>query len=211
MKIFVAGASGRVGRELVKILVDQGHTVVAASRHPESLAGPGIEPLAFDFHSEASDMANAVRGCDAVYFVAGSRGKDLLQTDAFGAVKLMEACEQAGVARYIMLSSLFALEPERWASEPGLADITDYNIAKMFADDWLIHRTDLDYTIVQASLLTEEPGTGSIRLDPQHEAKNPIPDVAAVLAAVLERKNTYGKLIMIASGDTPIDQALDSI
>lgn len=34
---------------------------------------------------------------DIVYFVAGSRGKDLLQTDAFGAVKTMIAAEKSGI------------------------------------------------------------------------------------------------------------------
>ncbi len=211
MKVFVAGASGRVGAQLVKDLVAQGHEVVAASRHPEALAADHVQPLVFDFHKEASQMEADIAGCDVVYFVAGSRGKDLLQTDAFGAVKLMQACEAVGIKRYIMLSSLFTLEPERWAQEPGLAEITDYNIAKMFADEWLIHNTTLDYTIVQASLLTEEAPTGKISISPQHEAHNPIPDVAQVLADVLPLKNTYGKVIMMTSGDTPIEEALATV
>ena len=57
-----------------------------------------------------------------------------MQTDAFGAVKLMKAADAQSINRFIMLSSMFTLEPEKWAQEPGIADITDYNIAKMFAD-----------------------------------------------------------------------------
>lgn len=210
MKVFVAGATGRVGRDLVADLVSQGHDVVAASRHPQSMTGEHVQPLEFDFHSDVAAMEKAVHGCDAAYFVAGSRGKDLLQTDAFGAVKLMQACEAAGVKRFVMLSSMFAMDPSHW-NEPGLADITDYNIAKFFADEWLVNDTKLDYTIVQAALLAEEPPTGKISTSPKHEAKNPIPDVAQVLADVLGRRNTYGKVIMICSGDTPIAEALDAI
>lgn len=45
-----------------------------------------------------------MKGSDAVYFTAGSRGKDLLQTDAFGAVKTMQAAKKLSIERYIMLS-----------------------------------------------------------------------------------------------------------
>ncbi|WP_153048456.1 NAD(P)H-binding protein, partial [Streptococcus suis] len=101
---------------------------------------------------------------DAVYFLAGSRGKDLLQTDAFGAVKLMQATEASQVKRFVLLSSIFATEPEKW-SDPNLVNITDYNIAKFFADQWLIHNTTLDYTIVQPGNLVEaETGSGLIEL-----------------------------------------------
>lgn len=38
-----------------------------------------------------------MKGSDAVYFTAGSRGKDLLQTDAYGAVKTMQAAKKLGI------------------------------------------------------------------------------------------------------------------
>lgn len=211
MKVFVAGATGRVGRDLVQDLVAAGHQVLAAGRHPEGMAAEGVTPVMFDLHSSAKEMEDAVKGCDAAYFVAGSRGADLLQTDAFGAVKLMQACEAVGVARFVMLSSMFAMQPERWQEEKAIADITDYNIAKFFADEWLANNTDLDYTIVQAAILKEEPGTGKIQVNPSHDLENPIPDVALVLAEVLTRKNTYGKVIMIASGSTPVADALATV
>ena len=37
MRVFVAGASGAVGRRLVPQLVDRGHDVVATARTPEKL------------------------------------------------------------------------------------------------------------------------------------------------------------------------------
>ncbi len=67
-------------------------------------------------------MADIIKGSDAVYFTAGSRGKDLLQTDAFGAVKLMQATELAGIHRFVLLSSVFANRPEKW-SDPCLVNI----------------------------------------------------------------------------------------
>lgn len=210
MKVFVAGASGRVGKEIVKLLHERGMQVKAASRNAGDLEWPdGVEAVRFDFHEEVSEMAQKLEGVGAVCFVAGSRGKDLLQVDAFGAVKLMRAAQIAGARRFIMLSSIFSMQPERWALEPSLAPIANYNIAKFFADEWLTKNTDLDWTIIQPSVLKEEPGTGKIELDPPHDGSNPIPDVAKVIAESIDRPNTIGKVIMMRSGDEPISDALD--
>lgn len=195
MKIFVVGATGRVASELVKDLVAKGHQVTAVK---------------LDLHASKEELATLIGQQDAIYFTAGSRGKDLLQTDAFGAVKTMQAAELNGIKRYIMLSSLHALEPEFWY-EDGLAQIMDYNIAKFFADHYLVHNTDLDYTILQPTALTEESGTGKITVGATKVSKNPIPDVALTLAEILEHDNTRKKVIMMSSGDTPIEQALASV
>lgn len=212
MKIFVIGATGRVGGYVIQKLEEKGHTVYAASRHPEAItATENIVPVKFDLHDDAKTQAKAMDHMDAVYYVAGSRGHDLLQTDAYGAVKSMEAAEQSYVSRFVMLSSLFSMEPAKWAEEESLRDITNYNIAKFFADQWLMTRTNLCYTIVQPGSLTEDAGTGKITLRPEHSAPNPIPDVAEVLVEVLDRKNTYGQLVPMIGGDTPIADALATI
>ncbi len=212
MKIFIAGATGRVAKFVVEGLLAKGHTLVCGSRHPELLTeSERCKPVLLDLHDDVSKIQELINGCDAVYFLAGSRGKDLLQTDAFGAVKLMWAAEAAGISRYIMLSSLYALEPEKWAVSPSLQKITNYNISKFFADHYLIHSTSLNYTIIQPSILKEEPATGKIEIDPASDGANPIPDVAAVLCSVLDKENTYRKVIKCKSGDTPIETALAAV
>lgn len=50
-----------------------------------------------------------------------------------------------------------------------------------------------------------------IELSPVHDGSNPIPDVAEVLVSVLERENTFKKVIKMRSGDTPISSALENI
>lgn len=212
MKIFIAGATGRVAKCVIENLTADGHTVYCGSRHADSLTETEwVKPVNFDLHFSKNEMEEIIRDMDAVYFLAGSRGKDLLQTDAFGAVKLMQACEQVGVKRFIILSSIFALEPEKWAEEESLKNITNYNIAKFFADNYLVTNTDLDYTIIQPSVLKEESGTGKIEINPEHDGSNPIPDVAKVLSSVLTMENTYKKVIKMRSGDTPIADALSNI
>lgn len=209
-KVFVAGGSGRVATELIKNLVNDGNEVVAGARHPENVIKlDNVTPI--DLHVPVTEIAKLMNGSDAVYFVAGSRGKDLLQTDAMGAVKTMQAAEQDGIKRYIMLSSMYALQPEMWAKYEALAAITDYNIAKFFADNYLIHNTNLDYTIVQPATLTEKPATNKVTLGEGDDTTNTIPDVANVLADTLKYDNTIGHVIMMRNGDTPIDDALQSI
>lgn len=211
MKIFVAGATGRVGQELVKDLVADGNFVYAGGRKIIDYGNTDqIKPVYLDLHADLNEIADLLEDSEAVYFVAGSRGKDLLQTDLNGAVKVMMAAEKRGIKRFIQLSSLFALEQDRW-SESYLKGITDYNIAKFFSDAWLKDNTDLDYTIVQAGNLKEEPLTDLVDLQATEPGENTIPDVAKVLADTLKFDNTIKKVILMHSGDSSIDNALKEI
>lgn len=69
----------------------------------------------------------------------------------------------------------------------------------------------MNYTIVQPATLTEEPATGKVTFGEGDDTTNPIPDVAQVLATVLANDNTIGKVIMMRSGDTPIDTAVKEV
>lgn len=212
MKVFVAGATGRVGRALVDDLVAAGHEVMAAGRHPGVFEGrEGVRPVELDLDGDVDAIAQRLDGADAVYFTAGSRGERLLRVDLFGAVKLMQAAQRRGVERFVMLSSMFADEPERW-NIPSLRDITDYNIAKFFADQWLMHDTDLNYTIVQPGVLVEaDEADGLVRLEPEHPTSNTIPNVALVLTAVLGNPHAYRRVIRMCDGDVPVERALDEL
>lgn len=212
MKIFIVGATGRVGSKLTEFLVDVGHTVYAGARSVDSISPTDqVHPVKFDMHGGVADMKPLFEGMDAIYFVAGSRGRDLLQTDAYGTVKTMQAAEEAGVQRYVMLSSMFADEPEKWHEYPSLESIMDYNIAKFFADQWLIFRTHLTYTILQPGTLQELPGTGLIALDDQAGTENTIEDVAHTLADIIAVPQTEDQVIRMSNGNTPVLQALESL
>ena len=196
---------------MIKNLVADGNTVVAGARHEDHVVKmDNVKAVHMDLHASVDDLADLMKGSEAVYFTAGSRGKDLLQTDAFGAVKTMQAAKKLGIERYIMLSSIFALQPEMWKID-GLNQIMDYNVAKFFADNYLVNQSGLKYTILQPTALTEEKGTGKISLDVTKATTNPIPDVAKTLAEILKHDNTIGKVTMMKAGDIPIDEALNSI
>jgi len=211
-KILVVGSGGRVGSALVGKLAGLDYAVLAGSRHENnSSPSENISFIAFDLLWDVDRMVEAMTGnIDAVYFVAGSKGKNLLQIDLHGAVKTMQAAEKAGVNRFVLLSSVFALEPSHW-NESFLKDITDYNIAKHYADLYLTSHTNLNYTILQPGALKEENGTGKITVDVKEPLSNSIANVVDTLVAILEDDSTIGKVIMMHDGKTPIKDAVTQV
>lgn len=211
MKIFIVGATGRVATKLIEQLALEGHEILAGARSPERvLKSPYVTPLKLDLHDELKTLSGIIKDVDVIYFVAGSRGKDLLQTDAFGAVKVMQVAKQNHINRFIMLSSAFSLEPEQWKRK-GMESLLDYNIAKFFADNYLVHQSKLDYTILQATALIEGEGSHRIALNEKSGLKNTIQNVAETLAALIKADNTRKKIIKMSDGETPISEALAQI
>lgn len=210
MKVLVIGASGRVGQKLTSKLLEADHQVVGTTRKDEKLfEANNYSQIALDLEKSAEDLSNEIPSdVEAVYFVSGSRGKDLLNIDLHGAIKSMQAAEMAGIKRYVMLSTIYSLQPTAWDTS---ADLYDYMIAKHYADQWLIKNTDLDYTILQPGSLTENAGTGEVELKVQEHGENPIEDVAEVLFGLLDLKSSFKEVISMRSGDTPIKNALANL
>ena len=69
-KYFITGATGTVGREVVRALLEEGHHVVAASRQPEkssSIWGSEVAPVAFDY-ADPSTYTHA-NGVDGIFLL----------------------------------------------------------------------------------------------------------------------------------------------
>ena len=209
MKILVIGASGRVGTDLVKQLLADNHQVIGTTRQEEKLFNnDNYSQLDLDITAEKEAIQQQIeQDIDAVYFVAGSGGKDVLEVDLHGAVKTMQAVEDKGIKRYIMLSTVFSLDTSKWDS-PGIADLKEYYICKHYADQWLVNNSSLDYTIVQAGALKERAATGKITINDDNAGENSIEDVATTLAAVLDADNTTKKVFSMHNGETVINEAI---
>ncbi len=213
IEVAIAGAHGKIGLLLGKLLVEQGHTVLGLIRNPEQegdLHAIGVEPVICDLEGD-HDVAAAVSGVDAVVFAAGAgSGSGVARKrtmDFEGAVKLIEAAKAEGVRRYAIVSAMGAASPP---AEGG--DVFgEYLRAKADADAAL-RASGLDYTVVRPGGLTDAPGTGLVsvgeRLD---RGEIPRADVAALLAAVLVTPNTIGKSFDLVSGATPIADAVASV
>ncbi|GAF55875.1 oxidoreductase [Psychrobacter sp. JCM 18901] len=213
MKILVVGASGRVGGELVKQLLADEHQVIGTTRQEKKLFdNDSYTQLDLDITASKESIEKQLdQDIDAVYFVAGSGGKDVLEVDLHGAVKTMQAAQDKGIKRYIMLSSVFSLETEKWDNNPNIADLKDYYISKHYADHWLVNNSSLDYTIVQPGALKERDGTGKITINDTSSGENAIEDVATTLAAVLTADNTIGKVFNLHNGDIDINEAVSTV
>lgn len=209
MKILVIGASGRVGTDLVKQLLADKHQVIGTTRQEEKLFNDdNYSQLDLDITAEKDAIQKQIeQDIDAVYFVAGSGGKDVLEVDLHGAVKTMQATQDKGIKRYIMLSTVFSLDTSKW-DNPGIADLKEYYICKHYADQWLVNNSDLDYTIVQAGALKEREATGKITINDDNAGENSIEDVATTLAAVLNASNTTKKVFSMHNGETAITDAI---
>lgn len=215
--VFLIGASGRVGAQTALDLAEKGIHVYAGARHTNRIPQHDhITPVELDIATASVDeMIELFKVVDGVVFTAGSKSQDLLRVDSFGAVKAMQAAEAAGANRFVILSSLYALEPERWTEEPFKSlvedSLTEFNIAKFFADRYLIDNTTLDYTILQPSFLVEGDYTGKITTDVEHADtyENSIADVAATLAEIVVNPRTKNRVIKMSGGTTPIKEALE--
>ncbi|MDI6666721.1 NAD(P)H-binding protein [Leuconostoc falkenbergense] len=216
-KVFVVGATGRVGTQLVaKLLANQNMDVTVGLRNSskqensKSSSHDRLHYKLFDLLWDQSAISRVIHGFDYVYFVAGSRGRQLIQVEIYGVLKLITAASESDVKRLIVLSSIFSLEPEHWKDDT-LKDIPDYNVAKFVTDYWLIHNANVPYTIIQPSHLTEKPAKGAIEVNVTEDGENTIGDVAETLYQVLFFSNTINKVIKLHSGSRPIYQALKEI
>lgn len=212
MKILVIGASGRVGSDLVEQLLDDDHQVIGTTRDKEKLFdADNYSQLDLDLLADKDSIqAQMDDDIEAIYFVAGSGGSNVLEVDLHGAVKSMQAAQDKGIERYIMLSATFSLDTSKWAS-PAIEQLKGYYIAKHYADLWLVNNSTLNYTIVQPGALKERAGTDKITVNAEESGENSIIDVATTLAAVLNAENTYKKAFALKNGDTPIAEAVASV
>ncbi|WP_411071396.1 SDR family oxidoreductase [Streptomyces sp. cmx-4-25] len=215
MRIVIAGGHGQIALRLERLLSAGGHEPVGIIRRPEQAADlreAGAEPVVLDLETASPHMvADALRGADAVVFAAGAgpgSGADRKDTvDRGAAVLLADAAERAGVRRYVVVSSMGAD-----ASHPGEEIFDTYLRAKGAADDAIRSRTALDWTILRPGSLTDDAGTGLVRLEAR-TGRGPVPrdDVAAVLAELLETPATAGLTLELTSGSTPVSVAVKSV
>lgn len=209
MKIIVIGATGRVGQKLVaKLAEDKNDQILAGARKPEAvMKAANVKPFKIDLHDTKADLLAELPEADALIFAAGSGGRDLLQVDLNGAVKVMIEAAKKGIERFVMLSSRDSLTPDAFSGDDP-SPLANYLIAKHFADLWLIKNTTLDYTILQPTALTETPGTGKVSLGEYTNHDNSIENVANVLAQIVKSDNTIGKILPMSDGATPIEDAV---
>lgn len=150
--VFVTGATGLLGNNLVRELVARGYTVkglVRSKAKGEQQFNnlPGVELVVGDM-AKVDAFSASLQGCDTVFHTAaffrdnykgGSHGNELEQINVSGTRRLLEQAYGAGIRRFIHTSSIAVLNgaPGTSIEENCLradADADDYYRSKILAD-----------------------------------------------------------------------------
>ncbi|MFF4091580.1 SDR family oxidoreductase [Streptomyces nigra] len=215
MRIVIAGGHGQIALRLERLLSARGDEVAGFIRKPEQsddLRAAGAEPVVLDLESASvEEVAKHLEGADAAVFAAGAgpgSGPERKDTvDKGAAVLFADAAVRAGVRRFLIVSSMGA-DPAHEGDE--IFDV--YLRAKGAADEYVRSQKALDWTILRPGMLTDDPGTGLVRLEAR-TGRGSIPrdDVAAVLAELLDTPATAGLTLELISGSTPVPVAVRSV
>lgn len=151
-RLFLAGATGAVGRVLLPLAVRHGVAVVAHVR-PKSAGALQHAPLAQCELADTPALVKGLEGCTTVVQLIGTMrarfgAGDTYETSDVGTTRqLVEAAKQAGVDHLVLLSSVGAGTP-----------VGAYLQAKARAEA-LVRGSGLDFTIVRPSSFADREGT----------------------------------------------------
>jgi len=212
--VFIVGAAGKVGRHLVKQLVEREHRVLALHRRAgqgDELSALGATPVPGDLTAIDMDtLARSMAGSDVVVFTAGAGGAGVDVTNAIdgrGLQLAVDAARQAGVRRFLLVSAF----PEAGRNKAMGEGFENYMAVKKRADVYLA-ATDLDWVILRPGTLKDAAGTGRVTAGPAI-AYGDIPraDVAATLVALVEQPQLRRTIIELTEGDQPVDAAIAAL
>jgi len=161
MKVFVTGASGFIGKNLVAKLKDDGHIVTTYSR------SNGGDILDYDSLSKCIIGHDVVVHLAASLYVTGGSvdSKEFININIIGSLNVIKACIAAGVSKIINLSSaavysdgsIFTSEDEN--VNPGNA----YGVSKLAIEQYLRIIPDLKHVNIRTPLVYG-PGDNSNRV-----------------------------------------------
>ena len=168
MRLLIVGATGGTGQQLLTQALEAGHDVTAFAREPGKIAAqhPRLRCIRGDLTDQRA-FGDALRGHAAVISAIGRgysfKSEQLIQR---AVPVILAAAQSAGVRRLIFVSALGVGESARQAPLPARLFFRTL-LRGIYADkligDNLIRRSDLDWTIVQPSQLTDGPLTRQYR------------------------------------------------
>jgi nucleoside-diphosphate-sugar epimerase len=215
VRVAIAGAHGKIAQQLTALLVARGDTVTGLIRNPDhaaDLEAWGADPVVCDLeHAAVEEIAAAVAGADAVVFAAGagpgSGAERKLTMDRDGAIKLLDATV-AHATPYVIVSSIGAESPPPESDD----DVFSVYLRAKAAADAAVQESERPWTIIRPGGLTDDPGTGRIRIDVDpFRGRVARDDVAEVLAGVLHDPRANHRILYVNGGEEPIAQALERV
>jgi putative NADH-flavin reductase len=200
MKLFVIGATGRTGQEIVQQAIERGHDVTAFVRSPETVI-LRHERL-FVVKGNATDenqLSEAMQSHDAVVSALGPREvfkpSSLLHDSALATIHAMQ---RSGVKRLLILSAA--------AHFPGIPNrivsfILRNHMRDSLAMEKVVQNSGLDWTIARPPRLTQEQYTTYRSREgaaPRKCFTLSRKAVAAFMLDAIEQKKHFHKVVGIA-------------
>jgi len=190
MNVIVFGATGTIGRHLVKEALLQGHTVTAFARRPAALGAshPNLTVRAGDV-LDAVTVDEAVRGHDAVLVALGAGRKGTVRTA--GTKNIVAAMSRHGMRRLICQSTLGTGDSRALLTFFWKRIMFGFLLKDAYADheaqEDLVRNSGLDWTIVRPGAFTDGAATSVY--------KHGLPDPGEPLTLKISRADVAGFML----------------
>ncbi len=154
MRIFITGATGFIGKHLLRRLSQTDHEARCLVRNPAKTAivrAAGATPVPGSLSDRAA-LRDGLRGCDWVFNLAGLYAmwhpdrRAFQRTNIEGTRNVMECALEAGVSKVVHISTVAvygkpAESPFNEDSAPGPAQFSEYGRTKAIGDRfaWRLH------------------------------------------------------------------------
>ncbi len=167
MKVVLVGASGFVGKAVLKELLKTGHEVIAFVRDSRNLELQNALTTTEGDVNNAAEFANAIKGNDAVIsaFNAGWTNPNLYEDFLKGSNAIQAGVKKSGVKRLLVVGgagSLF-INGKQLVDSPEFP--AQYKAGATAARDYLNElkkETELDWVFISPAM-EMHPGTSGIR------------------------------------------------
>lgn len=155
-RIVIFGASGRTGRSVVAQAVQRGDDVVALVRDASKQWYPDAVEVRQGDPSDPHDVEAALVGADAVVSALGPIAEET-RTEISDATRvIVDAMERLGPRRLVIPANGKVLDDSEVTG--SYANVA----AEHRRDVAILRESRLDWTVLAAPMLTDDPGTGSV-------------------------------------------------
>lgn len=206
MRIALLGGSGRIGSEVLDMLLADDHEVRVLARSAGSVRPAAGLTVTEGDARDAASVAGVVKGADAVMSALGPRGAKSPGLLAGAAANTVAAMNDAEVRRLIAVSASGAFIGADPDTSALIKLILPRVFAKLYADvrrmEDVIRASDLEWTLVRPTRLVSGPATGQYRtrsdFPPRGGMKIASADVAQFMVDALSQHSWIGASPVLA-------------